>query len=99
MSISDLVCGGYWSAILSADGDIYGIGELDDYLHIPIIPLNPDHDLLPTPPLTHSSAGFNFGRRIVGLWPGRFGGRVPQPNPQLFGVDQQIPPPLLVDLL
>lgn len=93
MSISDLVCGGYWSAILSADGDIYGIGELDDYLHIPIIPLNPDHDLLPTPPLTHSSAGFNFGRRIVGLWPGRFGGRVPQPNPQLFGVDQQIPPP------
>lgn len=28
ISISDIVSGGYWNAVLSADGKIYGIGEL-----------------------------------------------------------------------
>lgn len=33
--ISDIVTGGFWSAILTAKGEIYGIGELTDYQNVP----------------------------------------------------------------
>lgn len=36
ISISDIVTGGYWNAVLSSDGKIYGIGELHDRPKIPI---------------------------------------------------------------
>lgn len=65
LAISDVVSGGWWSAIVTAKGDIYGIGELDDH---PIAP-EPYYD----PVL---SAQFNRLRPNPGLFnpPIRIGG-------------------------